>query len=115
MKSSVKICWSVRTPRCPRESAVLCVPIHHGISTPPSVEEERGKKENLEQCHLFQAYEAALDQPDLQAHKVHEENEDQREDLVLVVLKGLMGNLVSLASLVTLVLQGIPLTQDQME
>ncbi|KAK4817613.1 hypothetical protein QYF61_020408 [Mycteria americana] len=70
----------------------------------PQVEEER-----------FQEYVAARDQPDLQAHKDHEENEDQREDLVRGVLKGLMVNLVSLASLVTLVLQGILPTQDQMD
>lgn len=37
MKSSVKMCWSVRTRRCPPESAVLCVPIQHAILTPPLV------------------------------------------------------------------------------
>lgn len=34
MKSSVKMCWSVRTRRCHQESAVLCVPIEHVILTP---------------------------------------------------------------------------------
>lgn len=33
MKSSVKMCWSVRTHRCPQGSAVLCVPIRHEILT----------------------------------------------------------------------------------
>lgn len=37
MKSSVKMCWSVRTHRCPQESAVQCVPIPHVILTLPLV------------------------------------------------------------------------------